>query len=61
MQLLHDDVVLEIWVPSEVEANPVAKFVILERFDLQKAAGKRKPQFCCMAIKIVKPGRTSTQ
>ena len=40
VQLLHDDVVLEVRVPSEVEADPVAKFVILEGLDLRKTQGK---------------------
>lgn len=37
VQLLHNDVVLEIRVPSKVEADPVAQFVILERLDLKEA------------------------
>lgn len=36
MQLLHDNVILEVWISSEVEANPVAQFVILERLNLKK-------------------------
>lgn len=35
MQLLHDDVVLEVRVPSEVEADPVAQFIVLEGLDLK--------------------------
>ncbi len=39
VQLLHDDVVLEVRVPSEVETDPVAQFIILEGFDLKKTRG----------------------
>lgn len=41
MQLFHDDVVLKVRVSSEVEANSVAQFVILERLNLRKKVGKR--------------------
>lgn len=41
VQLFHDDVVLKVRVSSEVEANSVAQFVILERLNLRKKVGKR--------------------
>lgn len=41
VQLFHDDVVLKVRVSSEVEANSVAQFVILERLNLRKRVGKR--------------------
>lgn len=41
VQLLHDDVVLEVRVPSEVETDPVAQFVILEGLDLKKQNKKK--------------------
>lgn len=34
MELLHDDVVLEVRIPPEVEPDPVADFVAVERLDL---------------------------
>lgn len=40
VQLLHDDVVLEVRVPSEVEADSVAQFIILEGLDLKKKRWK---------------------
>lgn len=40
VQFLHNDVILEIWVPSEVEANPVAKFGVFETFNLRRTPGK---------------------
>lgn len=40
VQLFHDDVVLKVRVSSEVEANSVAQFVILERLNLRKKVGK---------------------
>lgn len=39
MELLHNDVVLEVWVPSEVETDPVAEFIILEGLDLKMTRG----------------------
>lgn len=39
VQFLHDDVVLEVWVPSEVKTDPVAKFIVLEGLDLRKTQG----------------------
>lgn len=36
VQLLHDDVVLEVRIPSKVEADPVAQFVILKSLDLKE-------------------------
>lgn len=39
VELLHNDVVLEVWVPSEVETDPVAEFIILEGLDLKKTRG----------------------
>ena len=35
VHLLHDDVVLEVGVPPEVEADPGAQFAVLERLDLR--------------------------
>lgn len=34
MELLHDDVVLEVRIPPEVEPDPVADFVTVKRLDL---------------------------
>lgn len=36
LQLLHDDVVLEVRVPSEVEADLETHFVVLESFNLME-------------------------
>lgn len=58
MQLLHDDVVLEVWVSSEVEANSVAQFVILERLDLRIEAGKRDFFFSCYKYASAETVRT---
>lgn len=35
MELLHDDVVLEVRIPPEVEPDPVADFVTVEGLDLR--------------------------
>lgn len=40
VELLHDDVVLEVRVPPEVKADPVAHFVIVERLDLRETRRK---------------------
>lgn len=35
MQFLHDDVILEIWITPEMEADSEAHFVVLERLNLK--------------------------
>lgn len=36
VELLHNDVVLEVRIPPEVETDPVADFIIIERLDLRE-------------------------
>lgn len=36
VDLLHNDVVLEVRIPPEVETDPVADFIIIERLDLRE-------------------------
>lgn len=36
MKLFYYDFILKEWVPTEMKANPVAKFVVFESLDLYR-------------------------
>lgn len=48
VQLLHNDTVLEVWIPPEVKTDPIAKFIILERLNL-KETRQKCPKFAAQA------------
>lgn len=41
MKLLYYDFVLKEWVPAEMKANPIAKFVVFKSLDLRKTQPER--------------------
>jgi len=45
VDLLHDEVVLEVGVPSEVEADPGAQLAVLERLDLRGGEERKKYKY----------------
>lgn len=55
VQLLHDYVVLKIRVSSEVESNPVTRFVVLKRFNLERTPKKMSLLSFCVFLHFQHP------